>query len=111
MRRQTLVNGPLVLNGQGYDYSRVEQLTPAGHGNAVKVRVRVHIDTSYAKQSWAITEKWDGDKWNEVLRWIGNDPVLELPYVSSGGAGQDKAETAMAALVSDMVRQTSHIVL
>lgn len=41
-----------------------------------RLRIRIHLD-AYRFQSWAVIERWDGGRWQEVYRLDGRE--LQVP--------------------------------
>jgi hypothetical protein len=68
-----------------------------------KLRLTVHLDP-YDFQAYTLAERWDGDRWQQVVRWSGTERALPSPYAQQPQvtAGIDAALDAVLAVAEQI---------
>lgn len=105
----TLESGSIVRTQSNYEWTAFYRRII--NGKTEKIRIRLHRNF-YEFQTWAVTEKWDGDQWREVCRWIGGDPMLTDVCATSVFNDKDlpKAETAVSRFAVEALDITFRII-
>jgi hypothetical protein len=77
-----------------------------------RVRINVHIDSSYPKQSQFFVETWlPGGGWTEVTRIYGADPALgDLPSGHLPASRGPEKRDALDVVASELLRRAMQVI-